>query len=239
MLTDKLIEAIDARLDKTSRPPCWLWTAYVTTTGSPSLCYSTNLMASPRKVMWERRHGFTPPSHAVPNCGQPRCVNPEHLVLLKGSKPKRLPLELFWSYVIFPETPDACWGWKGPTKAKGYGCVGDFGASHRLSYLIHKGPIPEGLHVCHHCDNPPCCNPYHLFAGTAKENVQDCKRKGRLNRAKGEKVANAKVTAETVRALRSEYAAGTTTQIELARKYGLVQPQVSAIIRRQSWKHVE
>lgn len=82
-----------------------------------------------------------------------------------------------------------CWVWTGSTNNKGYGDCnlrGPFKSrlAHRVMYEIIFGPIPEGLHVCHRCDNPPCANPEHLFLGTRFDNMQDASRKGRINHIK-------------------------------------------------------
>jgi hypothetical protein len=75
-----------------------------------------------------------------------------------------------------------CWLWQGSFYSNGYGhicCDGIRDGAHRAAYREFVGPIPEGLFVCHHCDNPPCINPEHLYAGTAKENVDDMWARGR------------------------------------------------------------
>ena len=82
---------------------------------------------------------------------------------------------------------DECWLWKGGKTKTGYGgfWTGERqDMAHRVSYELHYGPIPEGHYVCHHCDNPPCCNPYHLFEGTPTDNVQDMISKGRRMQSK-------------------------------------------------------
>ena len=86
-------------------------------------------------------------------------------------------IERFWSKVDIKDD-DSCWMW---TAAKlvnfGYGAFGVRGSvverAHRMSYYLVKGDIPKGLHVLHKCDNPPCCNPSHLFLGTDQDNVDD------------------------------------------------------------------
>jgi hypothetical protein len=91
--------------------------------------------------------------------------------------------EFFWQRVKKTET---CWIWTGSIeKPFGYGTIhshitGKRLGAHRASWMIHKGPIPENLFVCHKCDNPPCCNPNHLFLGTCADNNRDAWAKGRL-----------------------------------------------------------
>ena len=78
--------------------------------------------------------------------------------------------------------PEDCWEWTGVRNRKGYGQTtkGSKGRrAHRLSYELHKGPIPAGQIVRHTCDNPPCVNPAHLLAGTHQENYQDAVSRGR------------------------------------------------------------
>lgn len=81
--------------------------------------------------------------------------------------------------------PSGCWEWQGARQRMGHGVIGRGRRGegtvlvHRLSWEVHNGPVPVGMCVCHHCDNPPCVNPDHLFVGTRNDNNQDMMRKGR------------------------------------------------------------
>lgn len=91
---------------------------------------------------------------------------------------------MFWARVA-RRGPDECWEWRGSRNAKGYGQVTNQGAdriAHRVAYEIAKGAIPSGMMVCHTCDNPPCCNPAHLFVGSNADNIRDKVAKGRSKR---------------------------------------------------------
>ena len=97
--------------------------------------------------------------------------------------------------------PSGCHEWQAYTNANGYGVVRLFGKTmlaHRAIWETVNGDIPKGLFVCHHCDNPKCCNVDHLFLGTNIDNVDDSKRKNRRNRPAGERNGSAKLTRDDV-----------------------------------------
>ncbi|MGW7598161.1 HNH endonuclease [Streptomyces antimycoticus] len=112
--------------------------------------------------------------------------------------------------------------------------------AHRYSWEMANGPIPESLHVLHHCDTPLCVRPDHLFLGTALENARDKVAKGRMRRgdAKGEANGHAKLTADDVRAIRSRPPVR-GSQAAMAREYGITPQTVQDIIKRRIWKHVQ
>ena len=95
-------------------------------------------------------------------------------------KNNRSQSERFWNKVDIRDEND-CWIWTGGT-VKQYGEFrfnDKIQSTHRISWQIHFGTIPEGMDVLHHCDNPPCVNPKHLFLGTHSDNMQDAEQKGR------------------------------------------------------------
>lgn len=102
-------------------------------------------------------------------------------------------------------------------------------SAHRLSYEVHVGKIPDGLFVCHTCDNPKCINPDHLFVGTRQDNVDDRETKSRnkihLIRKNGEEHPSAKFSDRVIFKIRSEL--GTTKDI--AMKYGMSERYVRDI----------
>lgn len=90
-------------------------------------------------------------------------------------------MEILYSKIN--KTESGCWEFTGALRS-GYGAIkfkGKTCGAHRVSYEISFGEIPEGMLVCHKCDNPKCINPDHLFLGTYSENMQDCKVKNRIS----------------------------------------------------------
>lgn len=159
------------------------------------------------------------------------------------------PLKRFWSKVSISGGPQSCWEWKAAKDKDGYG-VTSFNkkwiGAHRLAWILAKGEIPDGLCVCHHCDNPSCVNPSHLFLGTVKDNTQDMIRKGRScvwTRpecvVRGSVHSSAKLTEDDVREMRRKYAMNESNQTELSREYGVSSGRVSEIITLKSWTHVQ
>lgn len=144
----------------------------------------------------------------------------------------------FWARVN--KNPNGCWLWTGPIFADNrYGQISVNGSparAHRVSWVIHHGPIPDGLLVLHRCDCRICVRPDHLWLGTHRDNVDDMVLKGRSLR--GERNHNAKITSDQVLEIRSLYHTGNFSQCELAARFGIRQPQVSAIILLRSWSHL-
>lgn len=136
---------------------------------------------------------------------------------------------------------DGCWEWTASCAGKGYGQMKlpkqrKQEYSHRLAYLIYKGPILDGHYVCHTCDNPKCCNPDHLFLGTCKENLQDMKSKNR--HLAGEKNSMAKLTAEDIEKIKVCIAAG-MSQRQIGKAFGVHQSAISKINIGRRWHHLK
>lgn len=128
-----------------------------------------------------------------------------------------------------------CWEWQLSKVKGGYGKASLRGANlmaHRAVWESRRGQIPDGMILCHSCDNPACVNPEHLFLGTHSDNSADMVSKGR--QAKGEKIFLAYLTEEVVREVRNE----SGTYAEIAKRLGLKPGNVRLIRRGDTWKHV-
>lgn len=138
--------------------------------------------------------------------------------------------------------PNGCWLWSGSCSVDGYGKFKAKGwkgqLAHRFSYILHIGPIPNGMLICHHCDTPACVNPSHLFLGTYADNNADRHAKGRSRWEHGESQHHAKLTDNAVRDIRAKLATGDYLQKQLAAEYGVDPGTISKILRRETWGHV-
>ena len=134
---------------------------------------------------------------------------------------------------------EGCWIWRGAPDCDGYGIITSGGKNilaHRFSYTFHIGPIPEGLLVCHKCDNRICVRPDHLFTGTVQDNNKDRDQKGRCRGGghPGERCGHAKLKNQDIIEIRKSSA----TQKELAARFGVVQSCVHKIKRGLTWRHL-
>lgn len=140
-----------------------------------------------------------------------------------------------------------CWEWGGCRDKNGYGRIGT-GTSrgtryaHRVALALHLGIDEAGLGeqlVCHHCDNPPCCNPAHLFLGTNADNLGDMARKGRApcTITLGESNGRSKLTVAAVIAIRSRAATG-EPQKSLADEFGVSKTTIQGVVYRKAWSHI-
>ena len=154
---------------------------------------------------------------------------------------RHLPLEArFWAKVD-KRGDDECWLWVGAKAGHmGYGHIVStprkYVKSHRLSWEMHFGTIPDGMMVCHRCDVPACVNPSHLFLGTANDNMADCKRKGRhkFTAKRGENNPMAKLSDEQARQIKSM----SGTHQKIADHFGVDRSTISFIKRGEHFSHV-
>lgn len=143
--------------------------------------------------------------------------------------------ERFWKHV---NKTDDCWLWTGAIgTGRRYGSmyIGTkgsrqyYGVSHRFSYILHKGEIPNGLHVMHKCDVPLCVNPNHLTLGTHADNMRDMKMKGRARN-----VHSSNINWEMVEQIRAQAKQG-IKQYVIAERFGISKSAVCNIIRGRTW----
>lgn len=145
----------------------------------------------------------------------------------------------FWGKVQV-RSSDECWEWTAYRKPGGYGQFtvrkGVFFNAPIVAAALSLGPVPPGYYVCHHCDNPPCVNPAHLFIGTPTDNAVDMVAKGRAPRSRGVARFNAVLDDDAVRDIRASYGAVPTKA--LAQRYGVSTTAIRAVASGMRWRHV-
>jgi hypothetical protein len=192
--------------------------------------YAANKEAVKARVAaWRKSH----PERPVATSGIP---NRDFIVDLwqHGDETTRNDLELRWrSHIRWPENEDGCWEWDAALLPSGYGSFRikhrTIGA-HRFAWLTSHGELPADLFICHHCDNPRCVRPTHLYAGTPADNAHDRVRRGRSNPPTGDRHGTRtkpgssgwprKLTPAQVEAIQAEWAAGVPGP-EIAARYGV------------------
>lgn len=136
--------------------------------------------------------------------------------------------------------PVECLPWQKSKTPDGYGVMWvsrlrKLAYAHRVMWEYWIGPIPDGVHVLHRCDNPPCVNPGHLFLGTNSDNIQDRMRKGRSR--VGEKSPASKLTELQAKEILTLYAQG-IAQKDIAIRFGMSRPAIHALVHGKLWKHL-
>lgn len=148
--------------------------------------------------------------------------------------------ERFWSNVD-KRGPDECWSWTASINARrdGYGRFWIKRVEYRtnrMAYWLHYGVDPADQDACHTCDNPPCCNPAHLFKGTRAANLEDMTRKKR--RVYGEQHGIAKLTREQVAEIKRLYVPRKVGCYQLADRFGVTEMTIHKIISGKTWRDV-
>ena len=173
------------------------------------------------RAAWAAKYGQVPVGKNVLHlCRNKACVNTEHLVL--GTRMRG------------PKNGNGCIEWRGFKRKDGYGVAGKGMAAHRMAWIDAFGPIPDGMFVCHKCDNPACVNVEHLFLGSPLENVMDMESKGRSRRPKHEEHGMAKIDFATARWMRDMN--GHVSQKTIAFVAGLTAQQTSNVLSGKHWR---
>lgn len=146
--------------------------------------------------------------------------------------------ERFWRLVRKRST--GCWEWNGHVEGSGHARFkfkGKRDGAHRWSYEFAYGPIPKDMWVLHHCDNPKCVRPSHLYTGTHEDNTKDAMRRGQT--ARGERHGMSKLTASDVQKIRKLHKTGKYTHRQLAEMFNVTQCPIARVVNYTGWRDVK
>jgi len=188
----------------------------------------------------ERRNG-----EVKPTIGRPRVKGGGNCTQAARGRTYDEEVADFW-FRVRRGSENECWPWTAGKherkEGKNYGIVWINGRrlnAARVAYELYYDQPPGKMFVCHSCDNPPCCNPAHLFLGTPKDNNNDCRKKGRAYIEMGSARYNAKLTEEQVKRIKREapqrkYGWGR----QLAKEFGVAPTAINNIVSGLRWKQV-
>lgn len=228
-------QTVDQYLAKTIKTShgCWI---IPTSVCSPILCSDGEIRTATKAILFE--YGQEYRYMVLRTCKNSKCMNPDHLKSFSEE-------ERFWYNVDISDDESVCWEWHNLAGTGRYGSTKfrkKETPTHRIAYMLHyKTDIPEGLYVCHHCDNPPCCNPYHLFLGTHQDNIDDRERKGRnkMPHSRGEEHGHHKLTENDVKKIRSLYVPGKFGYRNLSKIFDVTPGQIRNVIKGNAWGWLE
>lgn len=149
-------------------------------------------------------------------------------------------IERFWRGVD-KRGQDECWEWQKCRTKGGYGVMNvrrKILHCNRIGWTIENGRIPDGMIICHKCDNPSCCNPNHLFVGTDLDNCRDREMKGRGHDRTGGNHGRATTNEHAVILMRQIYSSGKYTHKKIAEMFKIKHSAVSDIMLRRCWNHI-
>lgn len=213
---------------------CWIWHGTLTNTGWPVLNYYKTKI-NPKKKLYIIFFDVIP-TRLVYICDNKLCVNPQHAKQFEKYDSYRF-IEKFWEKVDVGSIND-CWLWKNKYGRYGkYYIYDELGnrvyiSSHKYAWEITNGKVPDGLYVCHKCDNGFCCNPNHLFLGTPLDNIEDCYNKYRALKVIGEGVKQSKLNWDIVDYIRTS----NKTNSELATELNVVSGTIYNVRHNLTWK---
>ena len=172
-------------------------------------------------------------------CGTPVVRAATHCRLHQQNGPRAKPVgERFWASVSIGGQDD-CWNWMRSRDRKGYGKFGvgsmkdgtrRIEIASRMAWIVTNGEIPSGMFVCHRCDNPPCCNPSHLYLGSCADNLREMHEKGRY-------IAKTWLTSVQVAEIRTLLSSQSNASI--ARIFGVSPSAISRIRSGKSYSRVD
>lgn len=218
---------------------CWQWKGSVTTEGYGRIWFAGKSHAAHRLSFELFKGPVEPYENVRQTCGHRCCVCPTHIVKVCREHALLAISSLEGLKSQCTENAGGCWVWKGTRDDKGYPIgprIAGTRLIHRIAYRLAHGPFPPRLMVCHKCDNPPCCNPDHLFLGTQSDNHADMIAKGRgafqnlefqalLKERRGRQGV---IAASAVEHIRKQRQAGVRLDV-LAKQHGVSISLISAI----------